>query len=212
MQEALVLVAITGALLIGAVSPGPSFVLVSRIAVTGSRMDGLAAAIGMGLGGAIFAVIALLGLITVLEQVGWLYAGLRLAGGIYLVYLGIRIWRGASQPLETLDAAAARPASTTRSMMLGFVTQICNPKTAIVYAGIFAAFLPASAPTWLFVSIPPLVFLLETAWYAFVALAFLARKPRSIYLRWKGWFDRAAGAVMGGLGTRLASETLLSRS
>jgi len=51
MSTTAILFGILGALLIGAISPGPSFVLVSRIAITASRLDGFAAALGMGLGG-----------------------------------------------------------------------------------------------------------------------------------------------------------------
>lgn len=211
MSASLALVGILGALLVGAISPGPSFVLVSRIAVKMSRIDGLAAALGMGIGGAIFATLALLGLVTILLQVEWLYLALRVLGGLYLVYLGIRIWRGAVEPLDVQDPGVARPSSTFRSFALGLITQLSNPKTAIVYASIFAALLPASAPAWLLLSLPPLVLGLETSWYAVVAVAFSASRPRSAYLRLKASIDRAAGAVMGLLGVRLISETYLSR-
>jgi threonine/homoserine/homoserine lactone efflux protein len=92
------------------------------------------------------------------------------------------------------------------------VTQLSNPKTAIVYASIFAALLPTSAPAWLFLSLPPLVFALEASWYALVALAFSEHGSQSVYLRSKAWVDRIAGAVMGALGARLLSETVLSRN
>ena len=96
----LILSGILGALLLGAMSPQPSFVLVSRIAAGSSRGDGLAAAFGMGLGGALFAGLALFGLVAVLTQAEWLYLALRVGGGMYLIHLGIRIWRGASEPLN----------------------------------------------------------------------------------------------------------------
>ncbi|PKR90675.1 threonine transporter [Pleomorphomonas diazotrophica] len=212
MSASLAIFSILGAILLGAVSPGPSFVLVSRISMKSSRMDSLAAALGMGIGGAIFATLALFGLVTILLQVEWLYLALRVLGGFYLVYLGIRIWCGASEPLDVSNADTTRPSSTVRSFALGLVTQLSNPKTAIVYASIFAVLLPASAPSWLFLSLPPLVFALETSWYAVVALAFSAQRPRAAYLRSKVWVDRAAGAVLGVLGARLVSETFLSRS
>ena len=53
MSSHLILLSILGAVMIGAISPGPSFVLVSRTAMTSSRRDGLAAALGDGDGGAI---------------------------------------------------------------------------------------------------------------------------------------------------------------
>jgi threonine/homoserine/homoserine lactone efflux protein len=212
MSSSIALLGILSALLIGAASPGPSFVLVSRIAVTSSRSDGLAAALGMGVGGAIFATLAVIGLVTVLLQVDWLYFALRLLSGLYLIYLGIRIWRGASQPLDVREETSSRSSTILRSFSLGLVTQLSNPKTAIVYASIFAALLPATAPTWLFLSLPPLVLALETSWYAIVAVAFSTRRPRSLYLRYKLWLDRAAGAVMGGLGARILSESVAPKS
>ena len=214
MSASLALYGILAALFVGAVSPGPSFVLVSRISVKSSRTDGLAAALGMGVGGAIFATLAVLGLVTILLQVEWLYLSLRVLGGLYLVYLGIRIWRGAPEPLDVSvsDVSVTRPSTALRSFALGLITQLSNPKTAIVYASIFAALLPTSAPTWLFLSLPPLVLALETSWYAVVAVVFSAQRPRSVYLRSKTWVDRVAGAVMGALGARLLSETFHTRN
>jgi drug/metabolite transporter (DMT)-like permease len=98
MEPIVSLVALLGALALGAMSPGPSFVLVARTAIARSRSDGLAAAVGMGIGGVIFAVLVVLGLHAVLSNVPRLYLGLKVAGGIYLLYLGIRIWRGAREP------------------------------------------------------------------------------------------------------------------
>jgi threonine/homoserine/homoserine lactone efflux protein len=57
------------------------------------------------------------------------------------------------------------------------------------------------------VALPPLIFVQESAWYALVALAFSASRPRAIYLRAKTWIDRAAGAVIGLLGVRLILES-----
>lgn len=212
MSASLALFGILGALLVGAISPGPSFVLVSRIAAKFSRIDGLAAAVGMGLGGAIFATLALLGLAALLAQVEWLYLTLRVAGGLYLLYLGIRTWRGASHALDMSDPSTVRPASPLRSFAIGLVTQLSNPKTAVVYASIFVALLPPSAPMWLLLALPPLVFALEASWYAIVAFAFSAQGPRSVYLRSKSLIDRIAGSVIGALGARLISETFLSRN
>jgi threonine/homoserine/homoserine lactone efflux protein len=211
MSEATVLFAILATLLIGAISPGPSFVLVFRIAVTDSRFDGLAAALGMGLGGAAFGTLALAGLSALLLQVEWLYMVLKLIGGAYLVYLGIRIWQGATTPLMVDTAAAFERKSVFRSFGFAFITQISNPKTAIVYGSIFAALLPASSPHWLLVALPPMIFVVEASWYAVVAIAFSANAPRTVYLRSKKWIDRIAGAVMGTLGSRLLIESMQSQ-
>lgn len=190
----------------GVISPGPSFVLVARTAIAVSRRDGLAAAVGMGLGGVFFGALALAGLTAVLATVEWLYLGLRLLGGTYLLYLGLVIWRGAKEPIVIAQAAGGAR-NPWRSFVVALTTQVSNPKAAIIYASVFAALLPPALPGWIYLVLPPLIFLIEASWYAVVALLFSAERPRAAYLRSKLWIDRLAGAVMGLLGLRLIAET-----
>ncbi|WP_280814860.1 LysE family translocator [Variovorax sp. TBS-050B] len=209
MNEIMVpLLGIAGAMTIGAMSPGPSFVMVARTAVSSSRGDGLAAALGMGAGGIVFAIAALVGLQAAFLAVPALYLAVKLAGGAYLVYLGVRIWRGAREPLSVPQQAG--PAGTRgharRAFLLGMGTQISNPKTAVVYASIFAAFLPREVPLALALAVPVAIFCIETAWYAIVALALSSAAPRAAYLRYKAWIDRAAGGVMVLLGLKLLAS------
>ena len=185
MTTLFILFSILGTLLFGAMSPGPSFVLVSRIALANTRRNGLAAALGMGAGGLLFSLLALFGLIALLQHVGWLYLTLKVAGGLYLLYLAYKIWRGAKTPLSTGDESTDRSQSLLKSFWLGFATQVANPKTAVVYASIFAVFLPANPPLSLLLLLPPAVFLLEAGWYAFVAIVFSAKRPKAIYLNYK---------------------------
>ena len=208
MQELTAIFGISAALVIGAASPGPSFLVVARLAVSSSRGDGLYAALGMGVGGLIFACLSLLGLQGLLLTVPSLYVVLKVLGGLYLVYLGIRMWRGAGRPLIGSDIEAsvsAQPA--TRSFALGLATQISNPKTAVVYASVFAAFLPATSTVAFNLCVVGLVFLIEAGWYAFVAVGLSSERPRYIYLRYKTSIDRTAGAVMIALGLRLATSS-----
>jgi threonine/homoserine/homoserine lactone efflux protein len=203
MQAAIVLSSILGALLIGAMSPGPSFVLVARTAIALTRRDGLAAALGMGLGAVVFGTLVLLGLQALLTRLAWLDVGLKLLGGAYLLYLAVRLWRGATDPIAVPVTAAPRAATLRRSFSVALATQFSNPKTALFYASVFATLLPAAPPVWLLAALPPLIFLVEAGWYAAVALAFSSGRPRAAYLRAKAGIDRTASVVMGGLGLRL---------
>ncbi|MDP9810177.1 threonine/homoserine/homoserine lactone efflux protein [Rhizobium tibeticum] len=206
MSEVATIVSILGVFLLGAMSPGPSFVVVSRIAVSGERTDGLAAAIGMGVGGFIFAAVAMAGLTALLVQLAWLDIALRIGGGAYLLWIGIKIWRGANEPLEITSEDTAQAGSFRRALVRALLVQLANPKTAIFYASMFAAMLPASPPLWMLLVLPPLLFCNEFVWYAIVAFALSSSRPRSIYLRTKRWIDRAAGAVVGALGMKLMIE------
>jgi RhtB (resistance to homoserine/threonine) family protein len=202
MTETYAVLAIMLAMLIGAISPGPSFLLVARTSLSQSRQHGLASALGMGLGGMILATLAVIGLQALFMQVEWLYMGFKVGGGAYLVYLGYRLWRGAKQPLTAAVADPSR-SGVFRTFLLALATQLSNPKTVIFYSSIFAALLPANPSTGTMILLPALLFLVEGGWYTAVALAFSTSKPRAAYLRAKVWIDRIAGAVMAGLGLRL---------
>ncbi|KSV74812.1 MULTISPECIES: LysE family translocator [Sinorhizobium/Ensifer group] len=208
MHEFAILVTILGVFLLGAMSPGPSFIVVSRIAIARSRADGLMAAVGMGIGGFLFACIAVAGLTAILLQVEWLSMLLRLAGGAYLVWIGVGIWRAAPQTIAIADAPADQPGTLWKSLLRGLFVQISNPKTAIFYASMFAALLPSPTPTWMLLALPPLLFINEFVWYAIVALGFSSRAPRVVYLRSKTWIDRVAGAVVGALGIKLMADSV----
>lgn len=207
MSETGIIAAILAAVLIGAMSPGPSFVMVLRTSIALSRRDGLAAAVGMGLGGALFGAMALLGLTALLAQVEWLYMVLKLAGGAYLIYLAIRIWRGAQTPIAIPATAAFKSNSLRRSFSVALMTQLSNPKTAVAYASVFAALLPPQFPGWMVLILPPLIFVVETSWYAVVSVVFSSGRPRAAYVKAKTWIDRVTAFVIGGLGLRLVYET-----
>ncbi|MCT7327411.1 LysE family translocator [Ralstonia mojiangensis] len=195
--------AILVALLLGAMIPGPSFVLVARNAIGLSRRDGLATALGMGAGALFFGGLALAGLYTLLQAVEWLYIGLKVAGGAYLTYMAWTIWRGAKLPMVMDDRLTQQAGSARKSFWTGITTQMSNPKTAIWYGSIFAALLPQHPPVWCYFVLPPLVFLVEFGWYTIVALCFSSRVPREMYLRAKTWVDRVAAVAIGALGLRL---------
>ncbi len=206
MEMIVSLTLILSALFLGAVSPGPSFVLIAKIAMGTSRTDGVAASIGMGIGGVTFSIFALLGLHAILINIPTLYVFLKVLGGLYLLYLAIRIWKGANEPIAIINENCREHSTVIKSFLIGFITQISNPKTAIVYGGIFAALLPADVPNTLYYILPPLVFVVEAGWYLIVTLVLSTSSPRATYLRSKSLFDRVASSVMAGLGVKLVSS------
>ncbi len=203
MTPAAAVAGIFFAILLGAMIPGPSFVIVARNAIGLSRADGLATALGMGIGGIFFGSIALAGLYTLLLAVEWLYIALKVAGGLYLHYIASEIWRGAAQPMSMPTDIATSRSYARRSFRLGLMTQLSNPKTAIWYGSIFAALLPHDPPLWCYFVLPPMVFAIEFGWYTLVALGFSSRRPRELYLRAKKWIDRVAAGMIAALGLRL---------
>jgi threonine efflux protein len=185
------------------ISPGPCFVATVQQATRGSSRDGVFVALGIATGTIIWCAGSLLGLAVLFATLSWLYQLVRLAGAIYLMYLGLKTIRHAHQPLPPagLDATPIQRGSAWR---VGFLTDISNPKAAAFFGSLFAALLPVHAPLWVLVTAVLLVIMIEFMWYCLMAYLF-ARKPVArVYRRAQRWIDYIAGGLYMLLGGRLA--------
>jgi threonine/homoserine/homoserine lactone efflux protein len=200
------LIAVLLAILLGAMSPGPSFLVVARTAVASSRARGILAALGMGFGGAAFALAALPGLQLLLTAAPAIYKALQVVGAAYLLWIAVRLWQSAPKPLEMADHAAVRQNSRRRALLLGLATQLSNPKTAIVYASVFSAVLPRQPSLSAVAALSVAVFAIEFGWYALVAIAFSTGSARQAYARGKKWIDRLAAGAMTALGVKILAD------
>ncbi len=200
--------AIVGALLIGAMSPGPSFILVVQTSAATSRKNGLSMAMGLGTGSLIFGICALLGLQVLFQSVDFLFWSFKILGGSYLLFLAFKIWKGASTKFNLDNQASAKEQSLARSFFWGLSTQLSNPKTAIVFASVFATFLNQNLNLWQTCLLLGLIFLTETIWYCLIALVFSANRAQNTYLNLKTTIDRAAAGILAAMGLKL----LLSKS
>ncbi|MEE1122576.1 MAG: LysE family translocator [Acinetobacter pseudolwoffii] len=202
MESFWILGSIAVALMLGAMSPGPTSIYVAKNSIAISRKHGLFTALGTGLGAAIFGLLAVLGLQAFLLAVPSAYLALKICGGLYLLWLAFKIIKHAKDPIEA-DSSITKQMSLRRAFTTGLITQLSNPKIAIVLASIFTALLPKEIPNYFYFALPILCFFIDAGWCSLVAVALSAEKPRRVYLKFKVLFDRAAGAVMTVLGLKL---------
>jgi threonine/homoserine/homoserine lactone efflux protein len=200
-SDVIALSAIGVAILFGAMSPGVSFLLVARTAMSSSRRAALSVAAGMGFGAFVFAAIALAGLHTLLTLVPSLYTGLKVAGGCYLLWLAFKMFRRPSNHFN--DSAGAEEVSVSKAFMTGVFTQISNPHTALVFASIFSAALSKDIQPVMYIILPTMAFVIDVLWYAVVACLLSTSGPRQAYIKYRKFIDKISGGVMAFLGIRL---------
>ena len=201
INELIALSAIGVAILFGAMSPGVSFLLVARTAMSSSRRVALSVAAGLGFGALIFAVIALAGLHTLLTLVPSLYTALKVAGGCYLLWLALKILRRPSN--RVIDSTAIDEVSASKVFLTGVLTQISNPHTALVFASIFSAALSKNIQPAMYIILPLMAFVIDVLWYAIVACLLSSDGPRLAYIKYRKFIDKLSGGVMAFLGLRL---------
>ena len=198
-----VLLAVAAGQALLALSPGPATVVTIRVAVSQGVRAGLLTALGLTLGVVVWAATALAGLSLVFEAAPWLQSALRIAGGLFLIWVAVGLWRGAPRPMPEV-AGTARPDGA--NLRLGLLTNLANPKAVAYFAAIFAGFMPAEPTVWDAAAMLSAVFAVELAWSSVVATAFSRPKPRRVYARAKLHLERAFAGAMAAIGLRLVTD------
>ena len=141
--ESIVAVVLAGLAL--SATPGPSMLCVLSRSVRQSRAAGLASAIGLGLGGVLLAAATALGLAAVLKQTDWAIDILRIAGSIYLAYLGAQmIWEAHVATPQKLFVENVRSSSLSSIIWQGVLVEFLNPKTVLFFVLFLPQFVEAS--------------------------------------------------------------------
>ena len=186
------------------VSPGPSMLLVMQTAIEHRRHHALVVALGLAAAGLVWATVAVTGLAVMFQLMPSLQTAIRIAGGLYLVYIGVRLWRSASaRTVAAANAAAAEPA-VHKAFLRGFATSLLNPKALAYFASIFVLLVPADAALGLRVGAVAMIGFDALLWYGLVGMLFSTEAVRVKYLALRRPIDRACGAVMTLFGLRLA--------
>ncbi|MEV6136674.1 LysE family translocator [Nocardia sp. NPDC051990] len=140
------LLSFVGLCILLSITPGPDSFLVLRFSIVDAR-PGIAAAIGSAVGGIGWAVVVAAGVAALLEQSATAYRTLKVIGGIYLLYLGIRALiehrkqRGASTAAASEPSGAQAPTSIRSAFAAGLVSCMFNPKVGLFYLAVLPQFL-----------------------------------------------------------------------
>lgn len=186
------------------VSPGPNVLLVSHTAASDSRRSGMWAAAGIASAAAVWAAAAAIGLGLLLERVAGLDDALRVLGGLYLVFLGLRI--GLSGARDGAAAHVSQRAAARLWWWRGLATNLSNPKAAVFYLSIFATLIPAGASLSTRVAAVVAIGVNSLVWHELLAVGLSSPRPRALYQRARPWINAVAGALMVGFGVALALE------
>ena len=197
------LVAVFAVFIPALVLPGPDFVGVVRSSLTRGTTAGLLTTLGVTIGLGMYATLSLLGLSAVLVKYQWLTWAVRVLGGAYLVYLGIRLLR--AKPAKMEDAAAQGPLRGN-ALLFGFFVTLTNPKAIVLFASVFATAVTASTPRWLMLLMIALVMASALVWYSIVSLFMSSGPVMRRFQNARHWIERVAGASFVLIGGRIIAD------
>ena len=186
------------------VSPGPNVLLVSQLAASDRTRSAVFAALGVTCGATLWATCAVLGVHVVFVAFPGLRLALQVAGGVYLLYVAIRLWRSSGAAL----VGRASSVSSWAAFRRGFLTNITNPKVALFFGSVFAASFPAAPSPILQASAVAMVVVNALCWHTLLAYLFSRERVRTAYSRTRGVANRIASVTMGALGLSVLMASL----
>ena len=190
------------------ITPGPDFFLVSQTAISRSRRDSLMVVAGITLGVMIWAMLALLGLNILFEQVHWLKRLLFVAGGIYLCWLGYQMLRSAfaQQDAKSTMLIPTLPQSAWRFFLQGFLTNLLNPKAVIYFGSVFSLFLNNPLLSELHGLLLVIVSIETFLWFLIVSIIFSLPQFKRAYVKARRWIDGFSGGIFTAFGIYLIGQ------
>jgi threonine efflux protein len=197
------LLTIAGLYLLAVASPGPNFFVITQLSLGGERQSARSVALGISTGSVVWALLAMFGIAALLASADWLYLAIRLAGAVYLIWLGMKLLLGAVRPAtaQITSATAMRPARAWRA---GLITSLTNPKSGAFWTSVFATAFPTDAPAWMFVATTAMIAGLSLGWHLGLATVFTSARIQTGYRRLRRPIDAVSGAILVAFGLRLA--------
>ncbi|MDF1608425.1 LysE family translocator [Hoeflea sp. YIM 152468] len=184
--------------------PGPDFIAVVRSSMARGPRAGLMTTLGVTAGLGLYAGLSLLGLSAILVQYQWLAWAVRICGGLYLVYLGIRLVLIRPAPLDLGDQNRVRSGNP---LVFGFLVTLTNPKAIVLFTSVFATAVSDAMPLWVMTAMIGLVMASAASWYTLVTL-FMSSPP--VIRRFgnaQHRIERAAGVCFIAIGGKILSDS-----
>ena len=190
--------------LVALMSPGPDFFFVTRTAMSQSRPKAILGVLGITAGIFVWAGVSILGLHILFETISWLQRFIAIAGGLYLLWMGINLLKSFFKQKSQAEEFVGNAVADMKSPFLyGLLTNLANPKAVIYFGSIFSTFITPDVNDAAKLGLFIFVVAESLAWFGFVALVFGSKKPRELYKKAGRWIDAAAGALFSLFGVGL---------
>lgn len=188
---------------LAAASPGPDFVFVSQQTLAYGKRTGLLCSLGIALGLSVHIAYSALGLATVVAHSSELLVWIKVLGGCYLIFLGVKGLRARASAGGIVDLGKNSPQSAVRTIGAGFLCNALNPKAPIYFLSLFTLVLSPNMPLHQVAIFGLWIMLIQLGWFSFVVFVLSIPAINRRFQRAGHWIDRILGGAMVLLGIRV---------
>ena len=153
--------------LLGAMSPGPSMAVVVNNAIFKGRYNGILTSLGHGIGIAVYATFAVLGLGLIIKTNIFVFNGLKILSIIFLIFIGVK----SILNKEKLNLEKRNIKENTVSFLQGFSISILNPKIFVWFIAIYSQFMSTNNELIFNIYLVSIAGVIDACWYIILTLA-----------------------------------------
>ena len=193
--------------LVSIMSPGPNILAIMGTSMGVGRPSGLALAMGVATGSMIWATPTALGLTAVIASYAILLTAIKIAGGLFLLWLAYKAFRSAASAHD-IDATVSNDEG--RGLMgyflKGLTVQMTNPKAALAWIAIVSLGMQAGAPLWVAFVIVVGTTVLSVICHVLYALVFSTPPMVRVYAKGRRWVQGTLGVLFTFAGLKLLTS------
>ena len=196
------IIAVASITVLAVISPGADFAMVTRNSLLHGRTAGLLAALGIAAGVQLHVLYTMLGVGVLLQHSPQWFSAIKLAGALYLIYVGYQTWVSRPQA-DTPSDTRLQGLSTLGALRTGFLTNALNPKTTLFVVSVYTQVVHPDTSLGIQIGYGLFMSLAHGTWFGLVAAFFSDPGLRMRMLRRQVALNRAIGGVLGLLGLTL---------
>jgi RhtB (resistance to homoserine/threonine) family protein len=195
------LLAVAVVTILAVVSPGADFAMVTRNSLLYGRPAGLLASLGIAAGVQLHVLYTMLGVGLVLQSSPVLFSAIKLAGALYLIYVGYQTFF--SRISVAKGSLPASDLSAWNAFRTGFLTNALNPKTTLFVVSVYTQVVNPGTSLAVQIGYGLFMSLAHWVWFSMVSLFFSEDSLRHRMLQRQVVLNRSIGLVLVGLGLAL---------
>ena len=189
--------------------PGPDTAVVTKNVLLHGLPTAIGTSFGVTAGLSVWTIAAAVGVASVVRASAVAFTVLKLAGAVYLIWLGLQAWRAASHAgdADLASGGVSKPIGVRGGFRQGFISDIANPKIGIFFTSLLPQFVdPGHAVMLPFLALGAVFVVMTAIWLCAYSLLAARAADALMRPRVKATLDRVTGVVLMAVGLRLATE------
>jgi RhtB (resistance to homoserine/threonine) family protein len=182
--------------LMGAMSPGPDFAIVVKNCLRGKFRDGFWTTVGVSSAILIHVTYCLLGVAWIIYESPFLFHLIKYAGAAYLFYLGVMMLREKISDENVADIAKTAPTKKQNPFLIGFLTNLLNPKATLFILSLFTQFIDPQMNFWEKAFLGSEIAMVGFLWFTLLSYLITHRYLQKHFARFHRIITKTMGVVL----------------